>query len=161
MVYSFSFALNAEWSCPFPQQPELLKYIQSVAKTFQVTQCFTLNRKTEKAEWSPERGQWRVSYVDLIPTDGPATKDSQKVPGSEGFFDCDFLFNTTHTTNEPGLPDIPGALEGTFEREWWHSMRWPKDGLERCRGKRVAMIGCAGGSPRELRGESRSDFGRG
>lgn len=86
---------------------------------------------------------WRISYVDLVPTDGPATKDSQIVAGSEGSVEVDFIFNTSGSTNEPGLPYIPGAIEGTFEGESWHSMRWPKDGLDRIKGKRVALVGCA------------------
>jgi cation diffusion facilitator CzcD-associated flavoprotein CzcO len=143
MSYSYTFATNPDWSCPFPQQPELLAYIQAVARHFKVTHLFTCNRKTERAEWNEEKGVWKVDFVDLVDRGMPATSDSPRVPGSESSFEFHFLFNSTHSTNEPGLPMIPGALEEAFKGDSWHSMRWPKDGLERCRGKRVVMLGCA------------------
>jgi len=63
---------------------------------------------------------WRISYVDIVSKDGIATKDSVKVEGSEGVVEVDFLFNTGGATNEPGLPSIPGAVEGVFEGPSWH-----------------------------------------
>ncbi|KAI9032962.1 hypothetical protein DFJ74DRAFT_726035 [Hyaloraphidium curvatum] len=144
-VYSYSFALNPDWSRPFPPQTELLVYIQSVAKRFDVEKYFTFNRRHEKAEWLADEGVWRVTYHDLVPRDDglPATKESQVIEGSTGHFEVNFLFNTSHATNEPGLPLIPGAVEGVFEGDWWHSMRWPRDGIDRLMGKRVALVGCA------------------
>lgn len=114
-----------------------------MGRKFEVDHLFTMNRKITRAEWNAEKGVWKISYVDLVNTGEPATTSSKIVEGSAGSFEADFLFNSTHSTNEPGLPLIPGAVEEVFEGKWWHSMRWPRDGLEQAKGKRVAMVGCA------------------
>lgn len=89
-----------------------------------------------RSVWSEEAGTWTVYFKDLS-----SGKPEAEIP--EESFECEFLFNTNRITNEPGLPLIPGATEGAFKGESWHSMRWPKDGLERVKGKRVALVGCA------------------
>ncbi|KAJ3337599.1 hypothetical protein HDU93_000795 [Gonapodya sp. JEL0774] len=160
--------VNSEEPAP---QPELLEYIISVAEKFKVRSNFTFNIKVTRCVWSDTNKEWSVYYKDMnkvvvpegttVPLWRALTDPLREVPGAtseadeekklvalvnalpEEHFECDFLFNTTRFTGSPGLPRIPGALEGAFKGDQFHSMRWPKDGLERVRGKKVAMIGCA------------------
>ncbi|KAI9031493.1 hypothetical protein DFJ74DRAFT_702499 [Hyaloraphidium curvatum] len=170
-LYSFSWAMNPNWSRPYVPQPELLDYIKSVADAFHVRKSFTFNIKVTRAAWDDEKSSWTVWYKDMnkvvlppgttVPIWRALTDPMRDVPGAtaeadeekeivrlvnalpEESFECDFLVNTTRFTGSPGLPRIPGALEGAFKGDQWHSMRWPENGLERVKGKRVAMIGCA------------------
>ncbi|KXS21816.1 FAD/NAD(P)-binding domain-containing protein [Gonapodya prolifera JEL478] len=170
-LYSFSWAVNPKWSRPYVPQPELLSYIISVAETFALRPLFTFNVKVTRCEWDDERSVWKVYYKDMNSLKLPAgttvpiwralTDPMRDVPGAtteadeekaivklvselpDTVAEFDFLINTTRFTGSPGLPRIPGALEGAFKGDQFHSMRWPVDGLERVKGKKVAMIGCA------------------
>ncbi|KXS15500.1 FAD/NAD(P)-binding domain-containing protein [Gonapodya prolifera JEL478] len=145
-IYSFSFAMNPDWSCPYPPRDELLAYIHSVAHRFSLQKHFRFLVKTTRCVWSDENNSWTVYYKDMSKLSGeaplfPSDKDLEVL--EEESFECDFLFNTTKGSGNPGLPLIPGVLEGKFKGRWWHSMLWPSDGLDYCQDKRVALIGCA------------------
>lgn len=103
---------------------------------------FSYNTKVTRSIWNEDLGVWTVYYKSLPSTNSPESPASDADLPEESF-DCEFLYNTNRITNEPGLPLIPGAIEGEFKGEWWHSMRWPSNGLARLQGKKVAMIGCA------------------
>ncbi|KXS11053.1 FAD/NAD(P)-binding domain-containing protein, partial [Gonapodya prolifera JEL478] len=164
-LYSFSFAMNPNWSVPYPGRDELLKYIMDVVDRFNLRSLFRLNCAATRGVWDDERGVWTVYYKDLSKL--PPLSEEERTAGGlhfddwvrlsdplgaqwaqlealpEDSFECEFLYNTQKTTGAPGLPDIPGAREQVFKGPTWHSMRWPKNGLDLVKGKRVALIGCA------------------
>ncbi|KAJ3338861.1 hypothetical protein HDU93_008996 [Gonapodya sp. JEL0774] len=164
-LYSFSFALNPNWSVPYPGRDELLKYIVDVADRFDVRKHYRMNCVATRGVWDDEKGVWKVYYKDLSKLP-PVTKEQKNADGldlpewavlsdplsvysaqlealQEDSFECEFLYNTQKTTGAPGMPEIPGAKEKTFKGLTWHSMRWPTNGLELVKGKKVALIGCA------------------
>ncbi|KAI9034013.1 hypothetical protein DFJ74DRAFT_700403 [Hyaloraphidium curvatum] len=164
-LYSFSFAMNPNWSRPYPPRQELNDYICRVADVYDVRKLFRFNCATTRGVWNEEKGVWTVFYKDLSklpersvaedPNDplklpawarisnpvGPQWPEYESLPEEQ--FEVEFLVHTQRTTGAPGLPDIPGATEKAFKGLAWHSMRWPENGLELVEGKRVALIGCA------------------
>ncbi|KAJ3335502.1 Autophagy protein 7, partial [Gonapodya sp. JEL0774] len=164
-LYSFSFALNPNWSVPYPGRDELLKYIVDVADRFDIRKHYRMNCAATRGVWDDEKGVWKVFYKDLSKLP-PLTQEERNAGGleledwamlsdplgprsarleelEEDSFECEFLYNTQKGTGAPGMPDIPGAQERVFKGPTWHSMRWPKNGLDLVKGKRVALIGCA------------------
>ncbi|KXS11325.1 FAD/NAD(P)-binding domain-containing protein [Gonapodya prolifera JEL478] len=164
-LYSFSFAMNPNWSVPYPSRDELLKYIVDVVDKYEVRKMFRLNCAATRGVWDEKKGVWTVYYKDISKIK-PISEEEKKAsvlqfpdwvrasdPLSpqwaefealpEESFECEFLYNTQKPTGAPGLPDIPGAREHAFKGPVWHRIRWPTNGLDLVKGKRVALIGCA------------------
>ncbi|KQU35615.1 NAD(P)/FAD-dependent oxidoreductase [Rhodococcus sp. BP-149] len=117
-LYSYSFALNPDWTRSFSRQPEIQKYIESVARQYRVYDRHVFDCHVESARWNTATSQW-----DIVTTRGNFT--AKKVVSAVGAL-C-----------EPNLPDIAGITD--FQGEIFHSARWNHDAsLE---GKRVAVIG--------------------
>ncbi len=118
VLYSLSFAQNAEWSRTYPTQPELKAYTERVADELGLMPYVRLNTEVLAAHWDEAAGHWRLET-------------------SRGGYTARVLFSCTGPLAEPKLPDIPG-LE-TFEGAKWHSAQWDH-GVD-LRGKRVASVG--------------------
>ncbi|MBJ8343591.1 NAD(P)/FAD-dependent oxidoreductase [Antrihabitans sp. YC2-6] len=117
-LYSYSFALNPEWTRSFSTQPEIQKYIASVADKFDVRDKHVFDCDMQSAHWNAENAEWEVQT-------------------SQGKFVSKVLVSAVGALCEPSLPDIKG-ING-FEGEIFHSAQWNHDAnLE---GKRVAVIG--------------------
>jgi cation diffusion facilitator CzcD-associated flavoprotein CzcO len=117
-LYSFSFALNPEWSETYSPQPEIQAYLQRTAAAYRVTERIHFNRDVLGADWDPAGQRWR-----LATSAGPCTTD--------------VLLLANGPLAEPALPDLPGA--DRFEGPAFHSARWRRD-LDLA-GRRVAVIG--------------------
>ncbi len=117
-LYSFSFALNPDWSRSFSPQPEIQAYLRKVAADFQVLDRFRFGVEVRDAAWDEEAQQWQVST-------------------SAGDLTADALVNASGALSEPKLPDIAGIED--FTGEVFHSSRW--DHHTDLTGKRVAVIG--------------------
>lgn len=117
-LYSYSFALNPEWSRSFSPQPEIQAYIRSVAASSGVLDRFCFDTSVEDATWDESAQVWRVST-------------------SRGTVTADVLVSAAGALSDPKDPDIEGF--GSFEGEVFHSARWNHD--YDLRGKRVAVIG--------------------
>ncbi|WP_084385728.1 flavin-containing monooxygenase [Rhodococcus sp. WMMA185] len=117
-LYSYSFALNPNWTRSFSPQPEIQKYIQSVSRKFKVLDKHLFNCDVKSARWNDATTRWEVSTT-------------------KGNFSAKIVVSAVGTLCEPSLPDIEG-IEG-FEGEIFHSARWNHDAD--LTGKRVAVIG--------------------
>lgn len=62
--YSLSFAPNADFSQFFPKQEEILRYIEDVAKRFNVNEKFVGNTEWEGASWHEDTKSWSVKLRD-------------------------------------------------------------------------------------------------
>ncbi|MGC0363023.1 cation diffusion facilitator CzcD-associated flavoprotein CzcO [Rhodococcus sp. 27YEA15] len=117
-LYSYSFALNPEWTRSFSTQPEIYKYIQSVANRHKVLSKHVFGCDVLSARWDDETSKWHVST-------------------NKGEFIAKIVVSAVGALCEPSLPDIKG-IDG-FEGEIFHSSRWNHDAD--LTGKRVAVIG--------------------
>jgi cation diffusion facilitator CzcD-associated flavoprotein CzcO len=117
-LYSFSFALNPEWSRTYPKQPELETYLRGCSERFGVRDKIRFNCEVKSAGWDDEAGVWRLET-------------------SDGEFTADVFVAAPGPLSEPSFPHLPGIHD--FEGETFHTARWNRDAD--LRGKRVAVVG--------------------
>ena len=117
-LYSYSFALNPDWSKVYSPQQEIWEYTKRVAEGAGVLDRFVFDTAVLDAQWDDTAQRWRVST-----TDGEYAARTV-ISGSGGL-------------SEPRLPEIEGI--DTFQGEIFHSARWNHD--VDLAGKRVAVIG--------------------
>ncbi|MGW5142507.1 flavin-containing monooxygenase [Nocardia beijingensis] len=117
-LYSYSFALNPNWSRSFSRQGEIQQYIQDVSKRYDVRDKHIFDCDVTSARWNNETALWEIE-------------------STKGSFTADTVISAVGALCEPALPDIKGI--GEFEGEIFHSARWNHDAD--LTGKRVAIIG--------------------
>ncbi|MEU2087705.1 flavin-containing monooxygenase [Nocardia beijingensis] len=117
-LYSYSFALNPNWSRSFSRQGEIQQYIQDVSKRYDVRDKHIFDCDVTSARWNNETALWEIA-------------------STKGSFTADTVISAVGALCEPALPDIKGI--GEFEGEIFHSARWNHDAD--LTGKRVAIIG--------------------
>ncbi|MDJ0392374.1 NAD(P)/FAD-dependent oxidoreductase [Rhodococcus sp. G-MC3] len=117
-LYSYSFALNPDWTRSFSTQPEIQKYISSVARKYNVLDRHVFGSDVTSVTWNESTHRW-----DIV--------------ASTGEYTAKVVVTAVGALCEPNLPPIAG-IEG-FEGEIFHSAQWNHDvSLD---GKRVAVIG--------------------
>jgi len=117
-LYSFSFALNPEWSDSFSLQPEIWRYLKKVAVDHGVMERVRFGCKVDTTRWDDEAKVWRLET-----SDGPMSADV--VLAAHGFL------------SEPSIPHFEGIE--TFAGQVMHSAEW--DPSYDVTGKRVGVIG--------------------
>ncbi|MFR9770847.1 flavin-containing monooxygenase [Nocardia sp. SC052] len=117
-LYSYSFALNPNWSRSFSRQGEIQQYIQDVSKRYDVRDKHIFDCDVTSACWNDETALWEIE-------------------STKGSFTANTVVSAVGALCEPALPDIKGI--GEFEGEIFHSARWNHDAD--LTGKRVAIIG--------------------
>jgi cation diffusion facilitator CzcD-associated flavoprotein CzcO len=117
-LYSYSFALNPNWTRWLPSQVEIQDYLRGVARHAGVLDRHVFGCEVKNATWNEGQRRW-----ELLTDQGELTADV--VIGAFG------------ALAEPSLPNIPG-LDG-FDGELFHSARWNHE-ID-LSGKRVAVIG--------------------
>ncbi|TQF65560.1 NAD(P)/FAD-dependent oxidoreductase [Rhodococcus spelaei] len=117
-LYSYSFALNPDWTRSFSTQPEIQRYISSVSRKYNVLDKHVFNCDVQYAQWNNATARWEVQT-------------------SQGAFVAKIVVSAVGALCEPSLPAIKG-IEG-FKGEIFHSARWNHDAD--LTGKRVAVIG--------------------
>ncbi|MET7771241.1 NAD(P)/FAD-dependent oxidoreductase [Nocardia sp. NPDC005366] len=117
-LYSYSFALNPDWSRSFSRQGEIYQYIQDVAARYNVLDKHIFDCDVTGVRWNSDAARWEIS-------------------SSKGDFTAETVVSAVGALCEPALPDIKG-ING-FEGEIFHSARWNHEAD--LTGKRVAVIG--------------------
>ncbi|MGN2636136.1 flavin-containing monooxygenase [Nocardia takedensis] len=117
-LYSYSFALNPNWTRSFSKQGEIQQYIRGVAERYGVLDRHLFDCDVTAARWNAEDSRWEVSTT-------------------RGEFTADTVVSAIGALCEPALPDIKGIND--FEGEVFHSARWNHEAD--LTGKRVAIIG--------------------
>lgn len=122
-LYSYSFALNPNWSRSFSPQAEIHEYIRSVADRYGVRDKHVFGCEMTGARWNDTEGHWEIT-------------------STRGSYTAEVVVSAAGVLCEPNLPDIKG-ISG-FEGEIFHSARWNHD--SDLTGKRVAVIGTGSSS---------------
>jgi len=120
--YTFSKELLAEWhwSERYPEQPEIMRYLNYVADKFDLKRDIQFNTKVSAARYDTTANRWEVST---------ATGE---------IFVARFLITAVGCLSTTNVPKIPG-LE-SFAGQWYHTGQWPHEGVD-FSGKRVGQIG--------------------
>ncbi|WP_433043770.1 flavin-containing monooxygenase [Dactylosporangium sp. CS-033363] len=112
-LYSFSFALNPDWSQRFPPQDEILGYLRRCVDAFGLRPSLRVRAAVDAAAWTGTA--WRLTLAD----------------GSTAEYDI--LIPATGQLSRPVVPPIPGDFAGRTT----HTAAWDVD----VTGKRVGVIG--------------------
>ncbi|MET9490993.1 NAD(P)/FAD-dependent oxidoreductase [Nocardia sp. NPDC006630] len=125
-LYSYSFALNPEWTRSFSPQAEIHRYIRGIADRYDVRDKHVFGCEMTGASWNETDSRWEIQT-------------------NKGQFTADIVVSAVGVLCEPSLPDIKGIH--TFEGKIFHSSRW--DHETDLAGSRVAVIG-AGASAAQI-----------
>ena len=117
-LYSFSFAPNSEWSRLFATQPEILAYVEKVARDHGLDEHTRFGVELLGATWDSAQGVWTLETT-------------------AGEMTATYIVGAAGPWNEPAIPDIEGL--GSFPGEIFHSARWNHE--YDLTGKRVAVVG--------------------
>ena len=115
-LYSFSFALNPEWSRSFAPQPEILDYLRAMAD--RVRDKVRFGAEVESARWDDDEQRWLIATT-------------------AGDFRAQALASATGPLSQPKGPKVDGL--GDFAGTMFHSAEW--DHGHDLTGERVAVIG--------------------
>lgn len=143
-LYSFSFALNPNWSKALCEQPEILQYMNDVVDKFDLRGYFELQIECLEARWIDDEKVWEVTLKNMA--SGHKFKRKATV-----------FISAVGGISNPKYIDIPG--QDSFTGSTWvcsflsslqfdrpcltnhaqHSARW--DHTFDYTGKRLAVIG--------------------
>jgi 4-hydroxyacetophenone monooxygenase len=126
-LYSFSFAQTNDWVSRFSAQPDLLAYLQGVAKELRISECIRFATEVTEARFDDAAGEWQLTVRT-----GPEGAPDE--PAAEVF---DALVCAVGQLNRPSFPAIPGRER--FAGASFHSAAW--DDTVELSGRRVAVIG--------------------
>src|SRR4051794_1304089 len=120
--YSFSEELQQEWvwSTKYPEQPEILSYLEHVADRFDLRRDIQLSTRVTAAVFREDDDRWEVH-----------TDDGRTVTAR-------FFISAVGCLSAANVPEVPGL--DTFEGAWHHTGAWPREGVDFA-GKRVGLIG--------------------
>ena len=116
-LYSYSFALNPDWSHSYAAGEEIQAYFERVADEHGVVPLIRFGEEVTNCEWRD--GRWHLETAS-------GTRD-------EG----DVVIAATGVLHHPNLPDIEGLED--FTGACFHSARWDHDVA--IDGARVGVIG--------------------
>ena len=117
-LYSFSFALNPNWTRLFSSQKEIWTYLRQCVRRSGVRPHICWGHEVREARWDDATQHWRITTT-------------------KGDFTATFLIFGTGPLSVPALPDITGL--DRFTGLVFHSAHW--DQTHDLSGKRVAVIG--------------------
>lgn len=120
--YTFSEELQREWewSERYPEQPEIMRYLNHVADRFDLKRDIRFGTRVIAAQYEVAANRWQV-----------ATEMGELLTAK-------FLITAVGCLSTANVPKISG-LE-SFAGRWVHTGQWPHEGID-FTGKRVGMIG--------------------
>ena len=122
--YSYYFSEELlkewEWSERYPEQREILRYLNHVADRFDLRRDIQFGTRVAAARYDEAENLWRVT------TEAGESLEAR------------FLITAVGCLSTANVPAIPGL--GDFAGEWYHTGQWPHGGVDFA-GKRVGQIG--------------------
>jgi cation diffusion facilitator CzcD-associated flavoprotein CzcO len=122
-LYSFSFALNPNWSRAYSPQREIWDYLRRCAKQYGIIPHIRWNTRLLEASWNESDQCWHINT-------------------NQGKLTANILILGNGPLSEPSFPLIPGIDQ--FEGVKFHSAQWNHD--YDLSGKSVAVIGTGASS---------------
>jgi cation diffusion facilitator CzcD-associated flavoprotein CzcO len=123
-IYCYSFDKDLmqdwEWSGKYPEQPEILRYLNHVADRFDIRRNIKFETRVTAAHWDEATNRWTVS-----------TDQGDEVTAK-------YLVTAVGCLSSGQVPNIPGL--DAFQGDWYHTGAWPHEGVD-FTGKRVGVIG--------------------
>jgi cation diffusion facilitator CzcD-associated flavoprotein CzcO len=123
-IYSYSFSKELEqewvWSSRYPEQPEILRYLNHVADRFDLRRDIQFNARVTHAVFDEASARWNVTI------------------GNGERISARFLVTAVGCLSTRNTPPFPGI--DRFEGEYYHTGAWPHEGVD-FNGKRVGLIG--------------------
>ncbi len=119
MLYSFSFAPNAEWTRTYPARDEIWQYLRRCVERHSLGAHLRFGTELVDAAYDEDAGAWRIRTSD------GATIEARALVWATGFL------------NRPNVPELPGLA--SFAGAVIHSSAW--DPALDVGGKDVAVIG--------------------
>ena len=119
--YCFSFEQKTDWSRKWAPQSEILEYIDSCARKYDLARHIRFNTEIAGARWDADESLWRLK-----------TASGEEIV-------ADVLVSGVGQLNRPSIPKIEG-LEN-FKGVSFHSARWRHD--VDLSGQNVAVVGNA------------------
>ncbi len=120
LTFSEELLQDWTWSSRYPDQPEILSYLNHVATRFDLRRNIKFNNRVTSARFLEESNQWEVE-----------TDQGERVTAR-------FLVTGIGCLSSGNVPKIPGR--DSFKGDWHHTGGWPHEGVD-FTGKRVAVIG--------------------
>ena len=120
--YSFDEDLlqEWEWSSKYPEQAEILRYLNHVADRFDLRKDIQLNTRVNAADFNEQANLWCVQ-----------TEQGDSVTAQ-------FFISAVGCLSSANVPNIKG-LEN-FKGKWYHTGKWPHKRVD-FNGQRVGLIG--------------------
>ncbi|MCS5637293.1 MAG: NAD(P)/FAD-dependent oxidoreductase [Myxococcota bacterium] len=115
--YSYSFALNPDWTQRFSPGAEIQAYFEDIARRYEVEARIRYNCEVTRCAFLD--GRWKLEL-----SDGSADE-------------ADVVIAATGVLHHPSIPDFPGR--DSFGGPAFHSARWDEN--VSLAGKRVGIIG--------------------
>ena len=123
-IYCFTFDKQLlqewEWSERYPEQPEILRYLEHVAKRHDLKRDMQFNTRVTGGEFDEKTGRWTVR------TD---RGDEATAP---------YLIAAVGSLSDTNMPPFKGL--DRFKGKWYHTSRFPQSGVD-FTAKRVGMVG--------------------
>ena len=109
-----------EWSERYPQQPEIVRYLNFVADKLRLKEDIRFGATVIAARYDEAVNCWHVE-----------TETGE-------VFTAKYLITGVGCLSSANVPDIPGR--DSFKGDWYHTGQWPHQGVD-FTGKRVGQIG--------------------
>ena len=123
-VYGFTFSKELmeewEWTERYPEQQEIMRYLNHVADKFDLKRDIRFNSRVTSADYNDAQNLWVVRIA------------------SGEIFTAKFLITAVGCLSAANVPD--GAGLDSFAGRWYHTGQWPAEGVDFV-GKRVGLIG--------------------
>ena len=123
-VYCYTFDKQLlqewEWSERYPEQPEILRYLNHVADRFDLRRDIQFGTRVTAATFDERTSQWTVQ------TDQGQTLSAR------------FLITAVGSLSTTNVPPFEGL--DSFRGRWYHTSRWPHQGVD-FTGQRVGVVG--------------------
>ena len=119
-VYCFSFdkdlAQEWNWSGKYPEQPEILRYLNHVADRFDLRRDIQFETRVTAAHFREDLNRWEIE-----------TDQGDRVLAR-------YFITGIGCLSAGQIPNIEGL--DSFEGDWYHTGAWPHEGVDLA-GKRV------------------------
>ncbi len=109
-----------EWSERYPEQPEILRYLEHVAKRHDLKRDMQFNTRVTGAEFDERTNLWTVH-----------TDKGEEVTAR-------YLIAAVGSLSATNMPQFKGLEK--FKGKWYHTSRFPHAGVD-FTGKRVGVVG--------------------